>query len=387
MSDPLNSLPVPPQSPSTPPASMSPTPEPVPLPTPAFQGLWLRDLEAAAHSQTPWLWDGYLAPGNVTLLTSQWKSGKTTLVAVLLSRLKTGGLLLGRSLRPGKAAIVSEESPLHWHHRSQKLAFGGHLCWFCRPFRGKPRPDEWLALLDHLLALRQQHGIDLVVIDPLASFLPGRNENSAAEMLATLMPLQRLTTQGVSVLVLHHPRKGDPAAGQAARGSGALCGYADILLEMQHFGRPSDDDRRRHLRAYSRHEETPRHVVIELSADGTDYLCHGDGAEEEFSHSWRLLRSLLEDALHKLTQRELLEQWPTHLPKPTEVTVWRWLERALSQGQVLREGTGRKNDPYRYWLPGQEDKWRQSPFYLPEMPQIKLAQQMAEEVRRRLLGE
>jgi hypothetical protein len=26
-----------------------------------------------------WLWDGYLARGSVTLLTSQWKTGKTTL--------------------------------------------------------------------------------------------------------------------------------------------------------------------------------------------------------------------------------------------------------------------------------------------------------------------
>jgi hypothetical protein len=33
----------------------------------------------------PWLWQGYLIPGAVTLLTSQWKSGKTTLVSVLLA--------------------------------------------------------------------------------------------------------------------------------------------------------------------------------------------------------------------------------------------------------------------------------------------------------------
>ncbi len=203
---------------------------------------------------------------------------------------------------------MSEESPLHWYRRSQKLSFGGHLCWFCRPFRGKPRTDEWLALLDQLLELRQQHALDLVVIDPLAAVLPGRNENGAGDLLAMLMPLQRLTTQGVSILLLHHPRKGDPVAGQAARGSGALCGYADILIEMQCYGHPGDDDRRRCLHAYSRYEETPRHLVIELTADGNDYVCHGDAKAEAFAQNWRLLRAILEEALHKLTQRELLEQ-------------------------------------------------------------------------------
>jgi len=39
----------------------------------------------------PWLWHGYLAPGNLTLLTSQWKTGQTTLVAALLARLAAAG--------------------------------------------------------------------------------------------------------------------------------------------------------------------------------------------------------------------------------------------------------------------------------------------------------
>jgi hypothetical protein len=306
----------------------------------------------------PWLWHGYLAPGVTTLLTSQWKSGKTTLVSVLLARLKAGGQFAGLPLRAGKAVVVSEESPLHWHQRGQKLHFGDHVCWLCRPFRGKPRVDEWLALLDHLLELRQQHGIDLVVIDPLASFLPGRSENLAGDMLDALLPLQRLTATGLSVLLLHHPRKGENVAGQAARGSGALSGYVDILIEMQWNGRPADDnDRRRRLQAYSRFEETPRRLVLELTEDGADYLNHGDFDEDEFRQSWKLLRTVLEDAKQKLTRRQILQQWPPDFKAPDDVTVWRWLERAVSDGLVQQDGLGRRNAPYRYWLPGKETLW------------------------------
>ena len=60
--------------------------------------LWLDDLKAAAGTQMRWLWHGYLAPGNITLLTSQWKSGKTTLIAVLLNKMKAGGQLAGLSV-------------------------------------------------------------------------------------------------------------------------------------------------------------------------------------------------------------------------------------------------------------------------------------------------
>ena len=46
--------------------------------------LWFSDLETVSRAGVTWLWHGYLAAGQVTLLTSQWKAGKTTLLSVLL---------------------------------------------------------------------------------------------------------------------------------------------------------------------------------------------------------------------------------------------------------------------------------------------------------------
>src|SRR6267154_2518181 len=69
---------------------------------------------AAQASTTKWLWQGYLARENITLLTSQWKTGKTTLLAALLAQLNTGGELGGLPVMPGRALIVSEEAPDLW---------------------------------------------------------------------------------------------------------------------------------------------------------------------------------------------------------------------------------------------------------------------------------
>lgn len=52
--------------------------------------------------------------------------------------------------------------------------------------------------------------------------------------------------------------------GQAARGSGALAAFVDIVVEMTWYDRRSDGDRCGRLRAFSHHLETPRHMVIAL---------------------------------------------------------------------------------------------------------------------------
>jgi len=322
--------------------------------SPDFREQWLDDLRTAEGAGLSWLWHGYLAPGNITLLTSQWKSGKTTLVSVLLSRLKSSGTLCGLPLQAGKAAVVSEEDAGIWLQRSRKLDFGRHVCWFCRPFRGQPTVRGWLALIDCLSDLRRQHGIDLVVIDPLASFLPGRNENNASVMMSTLLPLQRLAAEGVSVLLLHHPRKKEAAEGQLARGSGALSGFVDILMEMHVYTRGEPADRRRRLQAFSRHADTPRHIVLELNAAGTDYLGRGDYDERSFGDSWQSLERIFAHARRKLTRRDLLDEWPDDSPKPTEMTLGRWLAHALEQAQIKRDGAGTKTKPYRYWIKERE---------------------------------
>ncbi len=329
--------------------------------------LSMDEVHAAVEARMTWLWQGYLAPGNITLLTSQWKTGKTTLLSVLLARLKEGGALAGLPLTRGNAIVISEEGLAHWSQRGRRLGIGNNASFFCRPFRGKPRLEQWLALLDHLSELHDREAIDLLVIDPLAAFLPGRSENNADCMLETLAPLQQLADLGMSVLVMHHPRKGESAAGQAARGSGALTGYVDIIIEMCCTDPLDPSDRRRLLHAWSRYEETPRQLVIELNADGNDYLVHGDFQDAEFTNNWDRLRSVLDDATGKMTRQDILKDWPSEWEPPSEVSLWRWLERAIKQGMVKQDGTGRRHNPFRYWLPGQEKEWQKDPLYLEDL--------------------
>jgi hypothetical protein len=205
------------------------------------------------------------------------------------------------------------------------------------------------------------------VIDPLAAFLPGPDENNAATVLAALGPLQRLTAAGVAVLLLHHPRKADGEP----RGSGALPGFADILIELGGPPPGAPDDRRRRLRAASRFRETPAERRIELSADGTDYAVTADGEVESFAEGWAVLRLVLEDARRKLTRREVRAQWPEDYAAPSLTVLWRWLERAVAAGLAARSGSGRRRDPFRYWLPGREAELYDDLAGLEELPPLE----------------
>ena len=199
----------------------------------------------------------------------------------------------------------------------------------------------------------------LVVIDPLAAFLPG-SENHAGSMMEALLPLQRLTARNLSVLVLHHPSKGDPPIGQAARGSGALAGIADVLIEMRAANHAAENDRRRRLWAWSRFPQTPARLVIEWSADGTDYLSLGTFQEEEFTRHWPRLLALLSQAPHKLTRKDILNRWPNG-SVPDKGSLGRWLEIGVDRGLLKKDGEGLRDRPFRYWLPEREQAWREDP--------------------------
>jgi hypothetical protein len=323
--------------------------------------IWADDITLAPPEPTDWIWHGLLGPGNLTLLTSQWKAGKTTLLSILLNLRVAGGLLGGLAVKAGKTLIITEEPLPLWAQRASKHQFGPSVCFIPRPFRTIPSERQWLELLGRALAINRQHGVDLAVIDPLAPFL--RSENQARSMLETLLPLGQLLCAGMAVLLLHHPGRGERAVGQAARGSGALLGHVDISIEMRHPG-GDPQTRRRRLCTQSRHTISPRQLTLELDESGTSYQLVAETEQGHLEGNWEPLRLVFAEAPQKLTREDILLEWPLGFDQPTAVTLWRWLDRAVEQGLVRCEGSGRKGDPFRYWLAEREAVWQQDPLHV-----------------------
>ena len=299
-----------------------------------------------AVTQPDWLWHGLVAAGKLTLFTSLWKSGKTTLLANFLARRRAGGEFLGLAVAPGGSLVVSEEPPDLWPWRRRELGLGPELGVLTRPFSGRPTLADYRELHEQVLEARRERPLDLVVFDSLAYFLPGRTENNAGAVADALAPFMDLAQAGLAVWLLHHPSKGEPALGQAARGSGALIASADVILEMRH---PGGDQftRRRKLFGWSRYPQTPRQMLIEMTEDRTRYERLPDGTEDFHDH-WAGVRRILASAAGPLTQQEIADEWPEDAAEPHRATLWRWLDRAVELGLAERVGKGTKAEPYRY---------------------------------------
>jgi hypothetical protein len=302
-----------------------------------------------------WLWRGYLAAGQLTLLTSLWKSGKTTLLSVLLARLQEGGELLDLPVRPARVLVLSEENLMLWQMRHERLPLSGHVQLICRPFTGKPSDAGWRALLEQSVNLLGSEGGRLLVIDTVATLMPAGVETNADCMVRALAPLRRLAEQGIAIWIMHHPRKGKARPGQWSRGSGSLPASVDISLEMHTVCADDLSDRRRLLLGWSRHEETPRRRVIEWTSDGRDYRVLDEAIDVVFERGWSAIRRVLSELEPPQNAAAILRYWPADCAPPSRATLYRWLARAVDRGWLCVEASERRNEPGDYWLPDAEE--------------------------------
>ncbi len=327
------------------------------LPVTLTPPLTFSQVREHAGVQQSWLWDGFLAAGCITMLTSLWKAGKTTLVASLLRALCLGRpQFLGQRLGDGDGdgdgdapglgvLVITEEGPGLWAQRLGELPAHSPLHFLSRPFLARPTPERWQQYAMLVAEWAAQRRIGLVVIDPIANLIPGE-ENASRAMLDFLMPLQAFTRQGLAVLLLHHPRKSDGGEGRAARGSGALPGFVDIVLEMR---RPEGDthSRVRTLTALSRFRETPAQLCIELTAAGDDYRLLDSRPDAALPPLGRTIQVILAAADQPLSVPQIVARWPAGQAPPTLRSVRSILSTGLNV-QWTRTGEGTRSSPYRY---------------------------------------
>jgi hypothetical protein len=289
-------------------------------------------------------------------------------VGGLLRALGAGGSFLGQKCVPGRAAVVSEESEELWAERLGVMPVGEHAAVLPRPFRTRPSPAEWQALVDEAARRAAAGALDLFVVDPLASFLPTRSENDAGSMLDALLPVQAVAAAGAAVLVLHHPKKAPAEEGSTARGSGALTGFVDVVLELTRFGRLRSDNRCRRLAGFARFHDTPRELFYTWDPATGAFAVVDDPHAVQFRANWEQVHAILSGRTAAATHLELLTDWPTNQPPPGRTALYAWLNRAFEEKLVRRSGEGTKTNPYRFRLTNEDDEY----YDRGELPPLRL---------------
>lgn len=302
---------------------------------------------AASTSESPdWLLRGYLALGAITEVDGKIKSsGKTTLVTHVVAAILDGQPFLGQPTMRTNIVYLTEQTPGPFREALARANLLGRGTELRLVFRAEVAGLAWPALVATVAADARRDGYGLLVVDTLGKLAQVKEENDAGEGGRVMAPLQDAAHAGLAVIVCRHERKGGGEVGESGRGSSAISGDVDVILQLR---RPEGNQpgNRRVIESLSRYSETPEKVVIELTEDG--FVLLGDEEAVTLNDALRKVSAHLH-GLFEQKETATLDELVSELDM-TRAAIQRALKELMYRGDVGRSGQGKRNDPYRYAL-------------------------------------
>lgn len=198
--------------------------------------------DPATLPRRPWIMKPDYLRGHVSALVAPGGAGKSSLILVEALALVSGKPLLPPRFAAGcyKVCVMNAEdgsdethlriaAAMKLHGITQADIAGGLMVrqpgdlTLVRGSNGG-RATEMPGIVDRLIQFLKRNAIDVLILDPLASFSEGE-ENSNTDMAVLIRAARRIATQaGVALVIVHHTRKtgGNAAGVEDARGASAL---------------------------------------------------------------------------------------------------------------------------------------------------------------------
>ena len=191
------------------------------------------DLPAAIH-----LVNGLLIEGNITLLYSPVKTGKSRMLMGLLAAMSPGGpQFCGMDLKNTRTLLFTEEPPSVIGERVRDFSIPREANHFYNNAAALAMPPSDFAAEVYAAHEREskKHGnFGLIAVDTLGAFCANKDWNDYTATGAAMAPLRELARSlpNVAILLLHHQSKAGGADWAGALGSTALAGNVDQIVRM-----------------------------------------------------------------------------------------------------------------------------------------------------------
>jgi hypothetical protein len=300
----------------------------------------LDDLLADPEQDVTWLVAELLTVGGTSLLAGKAKQGKTTLLRVLALAVARGLPFLGFPTRQGGVLYLALEDAragvaAHFRRLGAPAGLPLHVV------AGRA-PDDPLPWLESLIVDLQPA---LVIIDPLFKFLRLPDVNDYATMSRALEGLTDLATRtGAHILCAHHLNKSEREGTDDVLGSTAISGGLDSILTLRRRagGRILLGNRRYggDLDPLPLAFDPPTGLVTRAEGDAD---AEGPPARPQSALPVRIRTAL---AQGPLPDHEILTRVGGHGGLLSRV-----LRAMVVDGQLIRTGAGKRNNPYLYALP------------------------------------
>jgi hypothetical protein len=181
-----------------------------------------------------WITEGLLTVGGVSLMSSDPKAGKSTLVRQLMRDVLRGGQFLGRHCKQGVVHYYAIEEQLEVVNASfKRLGLTNKEPLFVHV--GDPLAETKMEDFRELLL---EHRPVLAVIDTLFDFLDVESENNYKEVKRELRRIRNVAREtGTHILLVHHNSKGNKddrrRGNRGILGSQAIAGGVDTIMVLE----------------------------------------------------------------------------------------------------------------------------------------------------------
>ena len=292
----------------------------------------------------------YFERGKTSDIVAKPKDGKTTFILEGIRPMRCGELFLGLPTKAVPVLYLTEQTKRSFRDklRTAGITDGDDFrVFYITDFVGW----HWPEICECVREECRCYEIGLLVVDTLSKWAKITDEDSAAEALRVVGPLQVIADDNVAVVTLRHAGKGrhnTQDVVDVGRGSSAFPGEFDVCTVLSRAsgqGHPN----RRELRSVAREDNVPPTLVIELK-DGR-YVCEGSTANVEYRAAraaW--LEHLPSDKLSALPSRELCRIANNAF---SERTAGRAIDDLCKEGVAAgKKGVGRakRRDQDAYWL-------------------------------------
>ena len=292
----------------------------------------LTDLIREPEEIVSWLWHQTLPTAGLSLIAAKPKVGKSTLARNLALQVSRGGPFLGRPTNKGAVIYLALEEK-----RAEVAAHFTHMGAKDEPIfiHTGSAPEEALAALKEAIAEKKAI---LAIVDPLLRMVRLRDSNDYAEVTRALEPLLMLARDtGCHILAVHHMGKSDREGGDSILGSTALFGAVDTALIMKRR------DSMRTLESIQRYGQDIERLALEFDPETGFTQAAGTISEIELKQTATTICDLLGDS--ESTEAEIRDKVGGNTGLVGKAL--RWLS---SGGYVKREGSGKRGNPYVYFL-------------------------------------
>ena len=287
-----------------------------------------------------WVVARHVERTGISGLGAKIKFGKSSLMMSAFKTVLEGTSFLGYPSARGSIVLVTEMSGNAFIAAVERAGLSN-----CEGLRVMQQHNtfglSWPQIIAAAIEECKRTNAILLAIDTLNQFagLSGDDENSAGRVLEVMRPLQQASGQGFGILYAAHERKSGGDVSDAARGSSAAGGCADILMSL---GKPSGNHQEsiRKISAISRFPETPTEMVIDWTLD-KEYVVLGDSDAVTLDRCTAAVMAAL----------PVLESSAKTVPVLMEETgeSRATVRRVLRNLRAPRLGDGEKGNPFRYW--------------------------------------